>query len=202
MGQSEVPKAARDICQQFPLGDRGRALLTDRQTPGEFLALLVQEELYDDAVWFAAHWLPKREAVWWGCLCCWHLFRPQPAAEIALVFEAVLCWVREPSESNRRAAGAAGQALGGEPPAGTLALAIFGSGGSLSLPGLPDVPPPPQLTAQAVVGTVLAAAAKAPPHQSAAIKRQFLAWAAEVADGRNRWDGKPAPTPQAAAGLR
>jgi len=50
---------------------RLEAILGLRPAPGgrAMVRLVGGEELYPDAVDFLAHALPKREAVWWGCLC-------------------------------------------------------------------------------------------------------------------------------------
>ena len=74
------------------------------RTPSEYFDQLVSQEQYVKAVQFLAHALPKRAAVWWGCLCVWHVARPEPPELVATVLRGALRWVLEPSEENRRAA--------------------------------------------------------------------------------------------------
>ena len=62
-------KTAAEVCKHFPLGEEAKKLLRDGQTPAQFLDVLIEKQQFPDAVRFLAHALPKREAVWWACLC-------------------------------------------------------------------------------------------------------------------------------------
>lgn len=170
-------------CAPLKLSPAARELLHDRQRLVEFQALLVEKELFADAVRVTAACLVPRDAVWWGALCLWSLSRPEPPPEVWAVLQAVLTWLREPSDAHRRAAEAAGRAAGPNTPAGTLGLAVFLSEGSLSLPGLPCVAPEPHLTPCTVAAALLQASRKQGPDQAAACQAQFLAIAHEVAQG-------------------
>jgi hypothetical protein len=184
---SKAPDKAEQVCERFALSADGRQLLRPGQAPPAFFGLLFANELFRDAVYFVAHLLPKREAVWWGILCAWHRARPQPAPEVGDALEAALRWVREPSEEHRRAAQGPGEKAGPATPAGALALAAFWSGGSLSRPDLPAVPPPDTLTHTAVAAAVLTAAAHGDPALMGQRYRQFLHWGVDVANQKNRW---------------
>jgi hypothetical protein len=70
-------------------------------------------------------------------------------------------------------------------PAGNLALGVVFSGGSLTPPGLPEVPPDPALTAQCVAGAIKLAAATAPPDQAKRIFHRFLALGIGIAGGKH-----------------
>lgn len=183
-----VTKTAAEICLDFELTRDGRAVLRDDMMPGTFLSLLEQKQLYKDAIRFVAYLLPKRQAVWWGCLCVWETVRPTPPATIDLALQAAVRWVQEPSEENRRAAEAPGKAVGVSVPAGAVALAAFWSGGSMSRPDLPIVPPPPLLTAKTIAGALVAAAEQGERGQLADRYRRFLALARDVDGGKNRWE--------------
>jgi len=191
MDQPEAEKKALQkadqVCRDFSLSADGRKLLRPGQPPASFFGLLFANELYPDAVQFMAHLMPKREAVWWGCLCAWNGARPEPPPELGDALEAAVRWVREPSEENRRAAQGPGEKLGPAALAGAVALAAFWSGGSMSGPDLPAVPPPPTLTHSAIAGAVLAAAAQGDPAQMRQRYRQFLHLAVDVANQKNRW---------------
>jgi hypothetical protein len=178
---------AVDICKPIPLGDRGRQLLRDNLTPAPYLQQLMDAHEYTDAVRFLAHALPKREAVWWACLCVRKAAgaNPPPPAQAAL--QAAEKWVADPSEDNRRAAFKAAEAASPGTPAGCAALAAFWSGGSLAPPNLPEVPPAETLTAQGVAGAVLLAAVMTEPEKVADKQRAFLAQGIEVGNGTNRW---------------
>src|SRR5262249_61133554 len=112
------PQKAVEIANQADLGDEARGLLRDDLTADAYVARLRERGLWADAIRFLAHRLPKREAVWWGCLCAWKVSRPNPPEKEAAGLQAAVRWVREPTEDNRRTAEAAGTAAGGGPVRG------------------------------------------------------------------------------------
>ncbi len=178
-------KAAAEVCQHFELGDAARGLLRDGLAPKMFLDSLVEKKQFPDAVRFLAHALPKREAVWWACVCA-RAAVANPPAKAAAALQAAEKWVADPKEEHRRAAGAAAQAAGIGSAAGLAAMAAFWSGGSLGPPDLPPIPPGEFLTARGVSGAVLIAATLEP---AKAVERHklFLAKGVEVANGTNKW---------------
>ena len=64
-----IPSKTVTISTVAELGEEAMALLRPEMHPLDFVALLMAEALYPDAVRFIAHALPKREAVWWGWVC-------------------------------------------------------------------------------------------------------------------------------------
>ncbi len=175
---------ASEVCSHFELPDEAQALLREGLATGLFLELLVSKQEYLAAIDVLAHALPKREAVWWGCLCTRHAAGPDlPAADRAAL-KAATQWVLDPSEENRRAAEAPGEATEYETPAGCLALAAFGSGGSLTPPNLPPVPPDPSLTGKVVSGSVKLAAATGDPLELPARSHQFVELGMKLAKGQ------------------
>src|SRR5205823_1268863 len=131
-----------------------RALLRAAQSPWEYFELLLENRCYADARRVLAHALPKRRALWWGCLCAWDVYRPQPAGEVAGVLEAVVRYVLQPCEAHRRAAAGRAQEVEPNSLAACLAMAAFCSAGSLAPPGVPCVAPRPFLTGRLVGVTV------------------------------------------------
>src|SRR5438105_3542307 len=65
-----------EYCQQIGIGKPTRKLLRPDLTPWQFLGRLLANEKYPDAIRFLVHMLPKRRAVWWGCLCVRSVSRP------------------------------------------------------------------------------------------------------------------------------
>lgn len=170
------------------LTDGAKKLLRDDLTARQLLDLLWQNELYADATHFMAHALPKRAAVWWGCLCLWLTMRSdEPSAETKAALTSVVQWVQDPCEENRRSAGVAGQAAKMHTPAGCLAMAAFFSDVSMNPPEQPKAPPPPELTAQTVANAVMMAAFQGDATQLERRQRRFLSLALDVAQGNNRW---------------
>jgi hypothetical protein len=182
------PALARDVADRFALSDEARALLRPDHKPAQFFALLGRRELFRDAVRFAAHYLPKRQAIWWGCLCAWELFRPQtpPAEESA--FRTVVDWVREPSEAHRRAALSAAQTAGTRTLSRPLAMAVFSAEGSLSPPDCPIVEPDENQTALFVAAAVILAGQLAPRRHRTTFQHHFLELAADLSQGHGLWD--------------
>jgi hypothetical protein len=180
-------KTAAEVCQLCTLSDEAKALTRDGQTPRQLFDLLLAKQLHLDAIRLLAAALPKREAVWWACLCARQAHGANPPAKIATAIAAAEKWVASPSEEARRAAESAAEAAEVSTPAGCAAMAAFWSGGSLAPPHVPVVPPGEQLTGHGVAGAVLLAAVLTQPEKAAEKHRAFLALGSEVANGTNRW---------------
>ncbi|HTU21194.1 MAG TPA: hypothetical protein VMG10_24285 [Gemmataceae bacterium] len=184
-------KNAAEVGQGLPLSETAQKLLRPDLTPGQYLAVLMEQRLYPDAIRFLASALPKREAVWWACGCIRAM--PDPLdAPAAIALQAAEKWAADPSDENRRAAMPAAEAVGLAHPAGCIAAACFWSGGSLAPPDLPPVAPAAHLTAHVVTASLLLAAVRAEPVQAPEKQRQFLKLGLDVASGVNRWK-EPAP---------
>ena len=125
-------RTAAEVCKRFPLGEDAKKLLRDGMTPPQFLAVLTEKQLAVDAVRFLAHALPKREAVWWACLCARQAAGGNLPAKPAAALQAAERWAADPSEDNRRKAQAAAEAAEMSTPAGCAAMAAFWSGGSMA----------------------------------------------------------------------
>lgn len=191
---SEADRLVSTICENVKLSDPARELLDDELEPKTYFELLVKNGLDKDAVLFMARWLPKREAVWWGCLCAWSACRPNPPEEVDAALKATVRWVQDPSEDNRQATRLIGKAAGPQAPAGGIALAAFHNSGSISRPGLPEVLPPPGLTAKMIASAVVLATNQGDPSKIADRRRQFLRLGLEVVSGKNLWE-ETAPDP-------
>ena len=72
---------ATAVCARFELEAESLPLLEEAPSSEQFLRLLIEQEHYIDAVRFLAHGLPKREAVWWACVCARSTLGAEPAAE-------------------------------------------------------------------------------------------------------------------------
>jgi hypothetical protein len=180
-------RTAAEVCKHFALGEEAARLLRDGLTPRQFLDQLLERQLFPDAARFLAHALPKREAVWWACLCSRAAAGANPPAKPAAAQRAAEKWVADPSEENRRAAQAAADEATLGAPAGCAAMAAFWSGGSMAPPGVPAVPPGEHLTAHGVSGAVMLAAVLADPATAPEKYRRFFAQGLEVASGASRW---------------
>jgi hypothetical protein len=174
------------------LGDEAMALMKPELHPLDFVAKLMEKQLYPDAVRFVAHALPKREAVWWAWMSARRGSGDHPPPKIKAALEATEKWIAQPTDENRRAAKAAGDAAKLETAAGCAGLAAFFSGDSLAPPDCPAVPPGPYLTAKAVTGAVIFAAMSGEPNQAPEKFKSFVAQGVDVTKRINLWEGKQA----------
>jgi hypothetical protein len=185
---TELPKIAavraREVCRAFELSEPGQRLLDDGITPLRFVSRLIEIEAFADAVSFLAHALPKREAVWWGCLCARDALAADvsPAALTALT--AAEAWVYKPTEETRHAAGAVAGAADTGSPCAWPAFAAFWAGADIAPQGSSvKIPPGEHMTAKAVTAAVALAATKHDRETAAENFRRYLAQAIDIARG-------------------
>ncbi|MGX9963611.1 DUF6931 family protein [Roseomonas sp. F4] len=191
-----LPKLAAPLPPLLPrleLDPPAAHALAGVATAAEGIARLEAAGLRNEAARLAAHALPKREAVWWGCMCARAI--PDPAllpvdAEALLAAEA---WVRKPGDDGlRRAAMEAAQRTGFRTPEAWAAVGAFWSSGSMAPVGQPEVPPPDHLTGVAISGGVVLAAVRLRPERAQERLARFLASARDIAaGGAGRIDKEP-----------
>jgi hypothetical protein len=175
---------AADICARYQLSRHAKKLFGAEQTPSEFLGVLMQAKRYVDVFDFLAHALPAREAVWWACLGVRHAQGNELPAEQRQALRASVEWVLQPDESHRRAAESAGQAADYGTPAGSVAFAVYGSGGSLTPANLPEVPAEPFMYAKAVAGALALASVQGDPLTIPDVQRELVELGLAIADGK------------------
>jgi hypothetical protein len=122
--------------------------------PLTFLRSLLTGPTPEDAISFCAYLLPRREAVWWACQCLRQIENSLSAADEQFI-EKAEAWVKDSDEDTRRQVQEAVADSALDTPATWIAMGAVWSGGSISGPGNPPVPPPPHATAQAVRAAVL-----------------------------------------------
>lgn len=112
-----------------------------------------------EAIAFIGHALPRMEAIAWAARLL-----EEEARGHALprrdrqALDHVLRWLGDPDDARRRGARDAAEAASDRSPERMLAMAVFFSGGSMSLPDLPPVLPPPEASGRMAVGAVTLAA--------------------------------------------
>lgn len=185
-------KTAAEICGLYRPAPEAKALVTADASPSAFLGLLEERGLLIDAIAFLARALPKREAVWWACMCIRETMPPDAEEPVRAALSAAEAWVYRPVEERRRAAMAAAEAASYESPESWAAMAAFWSGGSMAPPEAPIVPPGDDLTAHAVASAILLAAVRSEPERAAERHRLFLAKGRDIADGGTGRDVRPA----------
>ena len=145
----------------------------DRLAAGGFLL---------EAAKLTAHALPKREAVWWACMCARHT-APLDVLPLAELCAAAETWVRKQTDESRRAAFEMAQTLGLDTPEAWAAVGAFWAGDSMAPLGQPKVPPALHLTGTAIAGSVNLAAVRGDPLRRDARLARFLDSARDIAAG-------------------
>ncbi len=182
MSTTATNKLALPLAPLLPrleLDAPGQALLEGAADVPRAIALLIEGDRLHDALRLIAHALPKREAVWWACMCA--RLRTEPTAQASL--DAAETWVRKPDETTRRAAMAAAEAGAFRHAEDWAAVAAFWSGGSISPEGQPAVEPADNLTGVAVASAIILAAMRQSPERAPARMQQFLGSARDIAGG-------------------
>lgn len=146
----------------------------DRLESGGFLA---------EAARLIAHALPKREAVWWACMCAAHTAQPDLPDAARQARETAEQWVRQQTDTLRRAAMAFAETSGFSTPEAWAGVAAFWSGDSMAPEGQPAVPPAPHLTGTAVAGAVALAAARGDARRNTDRLKRFLESGRNIAAG-------------------
>jgi len=142
----------------FPsVADDVRVEPTD-DSPIRFAHQLAGGPTPEDALSFCAYLLPRREAVWWSCQCVRALVPTLSEQEIHDL-NAAETWVREPDDTNRRAALELGTRGNRNFATTWITLAVGWSGGTIPV-GNNVVSAAPHLAARAVRIAVLTTLAR------------------------------------------
>lgn len=136
-----------------------------------------------EAVRVLAQSLPKREGVWWACMCAQATAPADLGPEHRLARETAELWVRQQKDEQRRAAYDHGAAVEFGSPEAWAALAAFWSAGSISLPDLPEVAPTPDASGTAVGAALAMAAARGDGTRREARLKRFLESGRNIASG-------------------
>ena len=182
-----LPKLASPLAPLMPrleVGPAAAAAVAGAQTAAEGIDRLEAAGFGIEAVRLAAHALPKREAVWWACMCAEAVPSPQASDCDTAARNAAEAWVRKPGEDSlRRAAWDAAQKTDFKTPEAWAAVGAFWSGGSMSPEGQPVVPPGEHLTGLAISGAVTLASLRGQPERANARLQRFIGSARDIAAG-------------------
>lgn len=188
---------ARQVADAYPSAAEEFGEIPDDAAPLAFLKTLSTGEDPSPALLFAALMLPKREAVWWGCLTLRGAGGLDADAQEGM--DAAEAWVRTPEEKQRRRAGEVAEAQYFEGRGAMIAFAAFASGGSLAPAGLQAVAPPPDVCGRSVYMGVLMACADDDPLEQIGRMRAAVASAGDLAmggDGTGAWKNRVPLTPE------
>jgi len=188
---SSTPRSrllSEEIASRFEASSEAKAVLTPGLGASEFVTALVEKELWSDAAGFVGQWLTKRDAVTWACLASRKSLGEAPPPKERAALEAAERWLAAADEPSRRACEAAAETLGYRSAPAMAAAAAFWSGGSLSLPDLPKVPPAETLSGKGAAASVLMAGAAGAPDVAGRL-RELIWLGVDIAEGRHRPGG-------------
>lgn len=161
---------AQDVFDAFPTLSEDMKGRPDGDASLAFFAKLVTSPVPEEAVTFGAYLLPRRRAVWWGHNCVRsiiHLLTDQDLRMLQLAEG----WVREPDEDTRNMAMREGSSARNKSPGVWIALGAGWSGGSMTEPHQPRIPPVPGMSQRAVNAGILSALARVDyPHRAQTLK--------------------------------
>lgn len=175
------------ICDCVDLDEDALALLQQDMSPAEYLQILIENELYPDAVRFLAGALPKREATWWACLAARKSLGEAINPVDSKAIQLAEAWVYKPIPENCKPTLLAAEATEFKNAAGWAAIAAFWSGDNISPIEGSVVPPPEDLTSKAVIGAVMLAAVQNGAEQ---VKSNYLFFLKQGMDIANGGDGR------------
>jgi hypothetical protein len=181
--RSKLAVPLAPLLPRLELEPAARAAIADAATAEEAIARLEAAGELMPACRLAAHALPKREAVWWACMCARAVPDPKAVPLDTPALDAAETWVRRPEETARRACMAAAEANQFRSTEAWAAVGAFWSGGSMAPEGQPPVPPQEHFTGMAVGGAVILAGVRRTPQDMEPRLRRFLASAREIALG-------------------
>ncbi len=173
----------QEIMVRAALGPEARHAVAEVETVAGMIAGLAGGGFLVEAARCFAHALPKREAVWWSCMCAAATAPADLAALDRSAREAAETWVRTQTEESRRHAMSLAEALGFETPEAWAAVAAFWAGPSVAAEGLPPTPPAPHMTGVAVAGAVVLASVRGDPAMRLMRLERFLGSARDIAQG-------------------
>ena len=136
-----------------------------------------------EAVRVLAYALPKRESVWWACMCALATAPPDLGEEHRKARETTELWVRQQKDEQRRAAYDFGTAVEFKSPEAWAALAAFWSGGSISLPDLPAVAATPEACGKAAGVAITLSALRGRGDRQVERLKRFLESGRNIAAG-------------------
>ena len=147
---------ARDLFDAFPTAKHDILAKPTNEGWLEFVASLMAKSEWNDTVGFCAYLLPRREAVHWACQSVRVLSQHRTSDEEAAL-DAAEAWVRNPEETQRRAALDIGNRSPQDLPGTWTALAAGWSGGVMLQSEKGPVAAQPYQTPKAVRAAILMA---------------------------------------------
>ena len=179
---------AAEVCAAYEAGPAVQTIACGNATPVAIIEQLSASGELLEGIQFMARWVTKREAIWWGAMCLWQSRRPQMSAPAEATLQGIVQWVLDPSDEKRYGVRENSRAVKATEPVATLAMALFSSGGSISIPGMPEVEPAADATADLVAKMLRLVATRVPDYRRDEAYQQFLRIGMEIVAGDSHWE--------------
>jgi hypothetical protein len=187
MSQTKVNKIANvklpDILPYCKMPPEAKALLDGVEEAETGIDILAKNNYLLEACRVYAQALPKRESVWWACMCVFNTTPADAPEELSAPRVLAEQWVRSQKDDVRRAAMDAAKAVKMKGPDAWAGAAAFYSGDSISPPQYAPNKPAPHLPGIAVGGAVLLASLRNDPKRQKTRLARFLESAQDIAGG-------------------
>lgn len=179
-------KTAKELTEHYDaIEENAFDLLQADSTPEEYINTLLEKEYFADSIIFLAHALPKREAIWWACLCSKSMTNKKTKADDLASLTMAEKWVYEPDEKIRRMCGTLAEKGEYKSAQNWTAAAVFWSGGSITKEDEPAMEPAAYLYAHAVSGAILNAVGASVADDIDMQFQEFIKQGLNIADGGN-----------------
>lgn len=166
------------VLRRVALDGEPAAIAAGCATLPEALDRLAEAGFLSEATTLVAHGLPRREAVWWACMCAYHTMPATLPTSDRRAVRAARSWACRPRAETARAAMGQAEDAGLATPEAWAAVAAF-----WSEDGEAVTPYPSYLAGAAIAGAVGMAAIRGGPRRRAQRLKQFLASARDIALG-------------------
>lgn len=174
---------ASEIIDQEEFDEESIDLLQPDMRPENFLQTLSEAGKWTDAALFMARCLPRREAVWWACVCAGGTEMLKSLKDEVVALKVAEKWAFKPTEENRAAAFMQAQ-KSNTPSIGTMScLAAAFSSGKLALGEEQSIEPDMSSFPKIIGGIVLIAANDKGSDRFNDLLEQFIQQGIDIACG-------------------
>lgn len=146
------------LCADLDLGEEALAEASKHNLADGFLKGLIEAKLFNDAIRLHVHLMLPADAIQWAVASIQALLNNNLTPLDSDAIQKAADWASDPSEASRRLCGRIAEEREYEGIGGTLALAVFISGGNIAPEDLEgEVQPEPFSFGQATAGAVMLA---------------------------------------------
>lgn len=172
---------------QIRLSPEARELLTPAVLNAEFVETLIANDLDPDARRVLAFALPRRRALWWGCLTAWDALGQLAVGDSARLLSAIASYVIQPIDDHWRNVASAGKPIKRASLLGCLLYGTFVAHGSVMGPDKPRVPAPPHVFGRLIESAIYLSSVTKDVRNYRLHLREYLQLGQQLATGPAPW---------------